>query len=226
MLAQGASYGGFAAQQGFASLGGGILVGNDSATIQNQYTIMKSLLLDAFMYCSAAQKITQAAVGGMTQDQANASITTMGRLLKCAFAYYAPGLEAVKAQSVNGVIAEKPTLVLAFPDNEVALDKLGTLNIQQIVYLKTFPALVDYCLFLLMGIENSTDPFSKLKSPENMAALSSFFSQLYGMLVVLYTQSFLPASDKDDPEKIGTDIQAAVQAQQQGMIVDAESYVG
>ena len=59
-----------------------------------------------------------------------------------------------------------------------------------------------------------------------MFALSNFLSQLYGILFVLYAESFLPASDKNDPEKIGTDIQAAVQAQEQGMIVNAESYVG
>ena len=227
VLAQGQTYGGAAAQQGFAALGGGILVDDNSATIQNQYTTMKSLLLDAFIYCSAVQKVTQDQVGTLTQKESDASISAVGKLLKCAFSYYVPGLQALKAQEVNGVTTEEQTLVVAFPDADVSLDKLGTINIQQMVYVNTFPALVDYCLASLMGTaEDPAGPYSKLTSAENMFALNNFFAQLYGMLVVLYTQSFLPAADKNDPEKIGTDIQAAVQTQEQGMIVNAESYVG
>ncbi len=227
VLAQGQTYGGSAAQQGFAGLSGGVLVDDNSAIIQNQYAIMKSLLLDALIYCSVAENVTQNQVGSLTQKEADAGISTLGKLLKCAFSYYAPGLSAVRGQTSNGVTVEKSTLVVAFPDNEVSLDKLGTLNIQQLVYLNTFPALVDYCLTCLMGTaEDPAGPFNKLQSTESMFALNNFFSQLYGMLVVLYTQSFLPESDKNDPEKMETDIQTAVQAQEQGMIVNAESYVG
>jgi hypothetical protein len=227
VLAQGQTSGGFSAQQGFEALAGGVLDSVDSATIQNQYTLMKTLLLDAFIYCSAAEQLTQNALGTVTNKVAEDSVALVGKLLKCAFAYYVPGLQAVRGQNVNGQIIEEETLVVAWPDNEVALDKLGTLTIQQLVYSNTFPALVEYCLASLMGSEDDVaGPFNKLKNPENMLALSGFLSQLYGMLMVLYTPSFLPLSDQNDPSKIGTDIQAAIQAQEQGLIMNSESYVG
>jgi len=226
VLAQGQTYGGFAAQQGFAALGGGVLANDNSAITQNQYTIMKTLLLDAFIYCSAGQQVVQDHAGALTKAQSDSAVALLGKIFKCAFAYYAPGLQAVRGEKVNGETVLKSVLVLDLPNDEVGLDKLGNLNTQQMVYLNTFPALIDYCLMSLMGTEEDpSGPFNKLKNSENMFALSDFFSQLYGMLVALYTESFLPG-DKNNPEKMGIDIQAAVQGQEQGMIVNAESYVG
>ncbi len=227
VIAQGRTDGGFVAEKGFAALGGGVLEVTNSATIQSQYMIMKNLLLDAFMYCSAAQSVTQAQLSNATDAQLDAGVTLLGKILKCAFSYYIPGFEVIKAQNVNGTSVERSMLVIALPDNEVALDTLGTFAIKQLVYMNTFPALIEYCLSCLMGSENDpAGPFYKLKNPENVCALNNFFSQLYGMLVVLYSESFLPTSDQNNPEKLGIDIQAAIQAQEQGMIVNAESYVG
>lgn len=227
VLKQGQTYGGVAAQQGFAALGGGILESTNSAIIQNQYTLMKSLLLDAFIYCSSAQQLLENTVGNVTQKVADTSKTNVGKILKCAFAYYMPDFQAVRAQKNNGSDIEEPTLVVAWPDNEVGLDRLGTKNIQQLAYSSTFSSLINYSLSFLMGSEeDKTGPFNKLIDSGNLLALSGFVSQLYGMLMVLYSQSFLPVTDRNDPSKIGTDIQAAIQAQQQGMIMDSESYVG
>lgn len=225
IVQQGQTYGGSQAQQGFASLQGGAVASVNSATIENQYSLMKNLLLDSFIYCSAAEQATKNALTYFSGGSSDQATNLLGGIMKCGMAYYAPGMEVLIAQTGSG--ANQNTSVLALPNSEMSLSVLGTLNLNQFVYSNTFQAFMEYCLYGLIGsAQNVTNPYPSLASVENQLALNAFVSQIYGLLQTLYVQSFLPSGAQNDPVQIANDIQAAVQAEQQNMMVNPEAYVG
>ncbi len=241
VVTQGQTYGGAAALQGFSALQGGALVGNDSATLQNQYSLMRGLLLDSFIFCSAVEKATQSLYSDPTGNLSKQSVLGLAQLLKCAIAYYMPGMQVLAAREEKvgsayeaGTVGENQTEkvelatpVLVLPLSEVGLDKLGEPNFAQLTYSNVFQPFMEYCLYGLMGSEDDPrGPFPNLINPENIAALNNFASQLYSAVQSLYAHAFLPTSVQNNPVELANDLKAAIQAREQNMIVNPEAYVG
>jgi|GEM_PF-3405605 len=242
VIAQGQATG-TTALQGFAALQGGAMTADNSATLQNQYTLMRGLLLDSFIYGAAVEKASQAMSYDPTGKEGLGQKGTLklAAVLRCAFAYYMPGMQVLRAHETKvgaayeaGTVGEDKTEdielatpVLLLPLDQLRLDTLGGPNLTQLAYAKIFPAFVDYCLGAIMGTEDDPEgPYTGLTDPENISALNNFASQLYAMVQSLYANAFLPQSVQNDPDQLATDIKAAIQAREQDMIINPEAYVG
>ncbi len=238
MVAQGQSNGAISAAQGFSALQGGALVASGATNQQEQYAVMKKMILDALIYASSAQQQTSTA--SQTNSSNAKTNDQLGQVLKCGIGYYMPGLQMLAAQKQaigqayeSGTTGENQTEtvevetpVIALPASEVSLSSLGQSDTQQLVYANTFPALVDYCVTTLMGSSQGSQPFSNLAYAANVASLNNFASQLYDVLQSVYSWLFLPASDQNNPEQLANDVSAAIKAEQQNMVVNSQDYVG
>ncbi len=250
ILNQGQNGGAASVASGYAALSGGAAVQTNSALVQQQYNLMKQLLIDGMIYGSyvvnAVADLNKQLSKGVKFVK-NAQDVVGGQALKCAVGYYMPGLQMLAAKQIKvgaayeaGTVGENKTedveteiSVLAYQD--ISIQKLGIPDIKQLACSNTLPAFMDYCMTTLMQpYYDSTVglvQFAGLEDPAHVAALNDFASQIYFMMREIYTWEFLPpqasgVSAATYAENNKEAIDAALKAVEQNMTINSESYVG
>ncbi len=233
LQSEGKNNGFSSAQQGYSSLAG---MGNQLTNnyVGKQYAIMKKLLIDSLIYLSGAINICNSLSKSLGISTATIVDKKLGASYFCALARYFPTLTCMTGSDLSGLLLSK------YISNPAGLSISADLNIQQqyaFLYSDSFIQTHDYIINSLCG--NQTTMSTKMKMPENVVAMASYISQLFGMVRTVYANAFLPELVKavDDAGATGKPVASAVSAlqqsintdvttAQQNMLIDSSGYVG
>ena len=252
IIEQGQNGGAAAAAQGFSALSGGALTQTSSLQVQQQYNLMKQLVLDSMIYASSLMKTFADAVKDFPTPATSSTDQDVvgGKAIKCAVGYYMPGLQMLAAKKIKkgaeyqaGTVGANQTedveteiSALAYPD--ISIQKLGIPDIKQLACSNTLIGFIDYCMTTILKPyydgKIGLVQFAGLTDRAHVAALSDFTSQIYSMLQEVYTWNFLPTAPPDNGsdayknylESNQQAISAAIKAEEQNMVINSESYVG
>lgn len=233
----GASGGGISAASGLQSLVSGSGKQSSGNAVE-QYVLMKKMMLDAIIYMIPLMGSTENIVkelsktSPLSEGQVKTTVPAIsGSAVICAAANNVPNLGAI-AVSKKGSKHAAIVNITAFnsvPGDVNLNSSLTATSKITLLYADTFPSFVEYAMNDLIG--NIDNKFARIDNTSQVAALSTFAGQLYGLLTNLYKQTFMPElmkhqDDKANIEKAETSFQTALKAAQQKMLVNATGYLG
>lgn len=231
--ADGASGGALAAVRGEQSLVSGTGKQSSGNAVE-QYVLIKKMILDAIIYMIPLTGVTteiMKELPSVSEEQQKTTVPAItGSAIICAAANNIPNLGAIVASSK----AKKQGIlnITAFHNvpGQISLNSsLTSTSKITLPYADTFPSFVEYALNDLIG--NFDNKFERIDNNLQVAALSAFAGQLYGILTNLYKQTFMPELMKNQDnianvKKAETSFQTALKAAQQKMLINATGYLG